>query len=334
MVSPSGWLLQAVRVLGSVLFVLGLALFFVCAGQIYAAKFRKKGAVLSGLYRFIRHPQYLALGMAGLGLAILWPRFMTVALWLAMTLAYYVLAKDEEQRMLRAHGDTYRPYMDGTGMFLPGQIEKALTPASIAGKVLFGVGFATLVLGGAFCLRAYTINHLSLWEGSSNVSGVAILPGDAAMMEHRMADILALDDIRGRLEDGKRYLVYFMPRDYIMQGMIADTGGDWKLYKQHHATAMITDWVFHPFRHLEGGHAMMHAGMQHSTGGMGGGTVRRLIFISIEGVGSQSRAALFGINALRVPQFMVDVDVHEVRLLEVKELPHGSGWGTVPTPVF
>jgi hypothetical protein len=35
-----------------------------------------------------------------------------------------------------------------------------------------------------------------------------------------------------------------------------------------------------------------------------------------------------------VPQFMVDVDVHEARLLEVKELPHGSGWGTVPTPVF
>jgi protein-S-isoprenylcysteine O-methyltransferase Ste14 len=74
MVSPPGLLLRAVRVLGSALFVVGLALFFICAGQVYAAKFRKKGAVVSGLYAFIRHPQYLALGLAGLGLAILWPR--------------------------------------------------------------------------------------------------------------------------------------------------------------------------------------------------------------------------------------------------------------------
>jgi hypothetical protein len=28
------------------------------------------------------------------------------------------------------------------------------------------------------------------------------------------------------------------------------------------------------------------------------------------------------------------VDVHSMKLLEIKDLPHGSGWGTVPTPVF
>jgi hypothetical protein len=31
---------------------------------------------------------------------------------------------------------------------------------------------------------------------------------------------------------------------------------------------------------------------------------------------------------------MVDVEVHNMKLLDVKDLPHGSGWGTVPTPVF
>jgi hypothetical protein len=46
------------------------------------------------------------------------------------------------------------------------------------------------------------------------------------------------------------------------------------------------------------------------------------------------QADLFSINALRVPQFMIDVDVHNARLLDIKELSHGSGWGTVPTPVF
>jgi protein-S-isoprenylcysteine O-methyltransferase Ste14 len=108
MVLPQDWFLQFIRVMGSVLFVLGMAVFFVCAGQIYSAKFTKKGAVLGGLYAYIRHPQYLALGLAGLGLSILWPRFLTVVLWLLMTIIYYFLAKDEERRMLNAHGETYR----------------------------------------------------------------------------------------------------------------------------------------------------------------------------------------------------------------------------------
>src|SRR5574340_312929 len=136
MVLPQYGLLQFVRVLGSVLFVLGAAVFLVCAGQIYRAKFTKKGAVLGGLYAFIRHPQYLALGVAGLGLSILWPRFLTVVLWLLMTIVYYFLAKDEERRMLNSHEATYRAYMNKTGMFVPKAIERRITPSSTPGKVL------------------------------------------------------------------------------------------------------------------------------------------------------------------------------------------------------
>src|SRR5512147_1511762 len=57
MVLPQDWLLRFVRVMGSVLFVAGMVVFVVCAGQIYTAKFRKKGAVLGWLYAYIRHPQ-------------------------------------------------------------------------------------------------------------------------------------------------------------------------------------------------------------------------------------------------------------------------------------
>ncbi len=67
---------------------------------------------------------------------------------------------------------------------------------------------------------------------------------------------------------------------------------------------------------------------------MEGGVVRRLIFLSIEEVTVEKPADLFSINALRVPQFMVDVEVHTIKLIEIRDLPRGSGWGTVPTPVF
>ncbi len=336
LVLPQDGFLQFVRVTGSVLLVLGMLVFFVCAGQIYYSKFARKGAVVGGLYTFIRHPQYLALGTAGLGLSILWPRFLTVVLWLAMTLIYYFLAKDEERRMLKAHEISYRRYMDGTGMFLPKGIEKALTPASRIGKTALALTFVIMVLGAAFLLRVYTINHLTLWTKAENVTGIAILPEDGFKMDHRMGDILALPEVRGRLQDNQHYLVYFIPQNYIMQGMIADTGGDWKLYEQHHSIWMITDWIFHPFRHLREGHHVMHGGMhmEHQDAGMEGGVVRRLIFLSIEDVEVKEPSDLFAINALRVPQFMADVEVHNMKLLDVKDLPHGSGWGTVPTPVF
>lgn len=337
MVLPQDWFLQSVRVMGSLLFVLGMAVFLLCAVQIYTAKLTQKGAVLSGLYAVVRHPQYLGLGLAGLGLSILWPRMLTVLLWLLMALVYYVLAKDEERRMLNAHAETYRSYMDKTGMFLPRGIERAVLPSSRIGKALFACGLSGCVIGGAFLLRTYTIHHLTLWTQAPNVTGIAILPEDGFKMEHRMPDILGLTEVQARLEDTKHYLVYVLPQDYIMQGMIADTGSEWKLFNQHHALSMIMDWIFNPFGHLRDGHNAMHGGglmpSQH-TARLHDGVIRRLVFLAIEDIVVQAPADLFAVNGRRVPQFMLDVDLHNMQLLDIKDLPHGSGWGTVPTPIF
>ncbi len=336
MVLPGDPFLQFVRIMGSVLFVLGMAGFFVCAFQVYTAKLRRSGTVTSWIYSVIRHPQYLLLAIAGLGLSVLWPRFLTVVLWLLMTFVYYLLARDEERRMLNSDPGTYQEYRKRTGMFLPRGIEK-IAPSSGAGKAAAAAGLCAVVIGGAFLLRAYTVRHLTLWTGAPNVAALAILPEDGFKMEHRMSGILELDEVRNRMDAGKQYLVYFLPRDYVMQGMIADTGGDWKLYEHHRSLAMIADWIFNPFGHLRGGHHAMHGGMQMQHGTPGGGTggvVRRLIFLSVEGVNVKSPADDFAINALRVPQFMLDIDVHNLRLLQVKDLPHGSGWGSVPTPLF
>jgi protein-S-isoprenylcysteine O-methyltransferase Ste14 len=86
------------RVVDTRRFSLGLLLFLICAFQVYASKVFRRGPVIKGLYSLIRHPQYVALATAGAGLAILWPRFLVVVLWLAMVLVYYLLARDEESR--------------------------------------------------------------------------------------------------------------------------------------------------------------------------------------------------------------------------------------------
>ncbi len=335
MVVPPDALLKAVRVAGSVLFLGGLGVFLICAAQVYSNKLRRRGAALKGLYSVIRHPQYAGLAAAGAGLAILWPRVLVVVLWLAMALVYYALAKDEERRMLAEYPETYREYMAGTGMFLPARVERAIFPSGAAGRAAFFVLLCALALGGAFGLRAYTIRHLPLWSDGGSVAVLAIDPSDMPMLEHRMSTLLASPEISQRLVPGERYLAYFIPRDYIMQGLIADTGGDWRLYKQHHAMGMITDWILHPFAHLSGGHHMMHhGGPQAPEQGMGGQTVRRIIFLQIEGVASDDPYDLLSIGAQRTPRFMADVEVHEAEILEIRDLPSDTGWGSVPTPVF
>lgn len=336
MVVPPDTFLMAVRVAGSVLFVGGTLAFLICAGQVYFHKFTGRGPVLGGLYRWVRHPQYLALAVTGIGLAILWPRFLTAALWAVMVTLYHLLARDEERRMLARFGDQYRNYMSTTGRFVPrsleqlfGRIPTPLRPLPRAVMVLF-LAFG-LSVGSAFALRAYTVGTLPLWS-DGRVTVLPILTSDATMLQHRMADVLQLPEVRSRLENGHgAVLGYLVPQNYIMQGMIADTDPAWRLYEHHQTLAMITDWILHPLRHLQGGHSHGSAAGAAPPSGM----VRRLIFLRIGAVELGSdRTALFAINAARTPQFFVDVEMHELTLLEVKDLEPGTGWGLVPTPMF
>jgi len=136
---------------------------------------------------------------------------------------------------------------------------------------------------------------------------------------------------------GHRLLAYFIPIDYIMQGMIANTGGEWKLFEQHKTLGMITEYIFHPFSHLAGDHSH-HAGMQahHPSMHDSPGMKRRIVFIEISANHAELKSLFddFNINAKRTPIFFVDVHLHTGEILRVKDAPSGSGWGTVPTPCF
>ncbi|HXY53581.1 MAG TPA: isoprenylcysteine carboxylmethyltransferase family protein [Nitrospirota bacterium] len=334
MVVPPDSFLRFIRIMGSILFVAGIAVFLVCAFQVYASKFLKKGAVLRGLYSFIRHPQYVALGSAGLGLSILWPRILTVVLWLVMIALYYMLSKDEERRMLKSYPETYGAYMEKTGMFLPGKLERKLSPSTVVGKLALFALICTFTLGSVFFLRDYTVRHLPLWT-NGEITSISITNEDAQRMEHRMNDILSIEDIRARLKPGDKYLVYFIPTDYIMQGLIADTGTEWRLYTRRHFTiTRFLHWIFHPFSHLAGGSGHIHDYAQGAMEMRDNTMVRRLIFLSVSDTTVGSPYDFFSINTIRTPLFMADVDIHNVKLVQIKELSQETGWGKLPTPDF
>jgi hypothetical protein len=223
--------------------------------------------------------------------------------------------------------------MEGTGMFLPKGLDRSIAFSTVAGKVALFVLVSVCAIGGAFLLRAYTVRHLPLWTGS-NVTALAVLPEDEQMMQHRMPAILNLDQVKSRLHQTESYVVYFLPTNYVMQGLIADTGGDWQLYRRRHSIARFTDWVFHPFSHLGGAHHSVFDQADHSGHSMAAGSVKRLIFLKVSNVGVAEPSDVFAVNAVRTPDFMVDLDVHSLNILDLKTLPVETAWGRVPTPAF
>ncbi len=348
MVAPPNEVLTVIRILGSVFFVGGMLIFLVCAGQVYIGKLLKKGVATKGLYTIIRHPQYVGLGFAALGLAIMWPRLLTLTLFGIMLFLYYLLAKDEERRMTNRFGESYISYMNRTGMFFPRFTEKTPEGGSTSqqrlsfGKaVLVFAALFIIVIGGGFILRAYTVHHLALKQ-FNGVDVIAITKEDLIAAEQLLPSVLQAPAVASKLQSfemkkDRRLLAYFIPIDYVMQGMIADTGGKWKLFEQHKTIGMITDFILRPFGHLTGGHMghakmMAHDVSMHDSPAM----KRRIIFIEVSASDHELASPFddFDINIVRTPLFFVDVHLHTGEVLQVQDTPAGSGWGTVPTPMF
>jgi protein-S-isoprenylcysteine O-methyltransferase Ste14 len=347
MIVPPNEVLIFIRIMGSIFFVVGMLVFLVCAGQVYFGKLLKKGTATKGLYTLVRHPQYVGLAFAALGLAIMWPRFLALFLLAVMILLYYILAKDEERRMVKRFGESYSSYFNQTGMFFPRPIERLFTKNPDQQQLLsigkVGVIFLIIffiIVGSGFILRTYTVHHLPLIQ-INNVDVITISPEDTSIANELLPSVLRDSVIATKLKSlprtaNHRLLAYFVPIDYVMQGMIANTGDEWKLFEQHKTIGMITDYILHPFAHLEGGHTYHMENMKHGPEMYALSAMkRRVIFIDIT-ADNRLKSPLddFDINVKRTPLFFVDVHLHTAEILQVHDTPTGSGWGTVPTPMF
>lgn len=75
--------------------------------------------VRSNLYRFIRHPLYSSLLLAGTGVMLKYPAPLQIALGMVNIIALYFTAKIEEKELIEKFGDEYSEYMKETKMFIP-----------------------------------------------------------------------------------------------------------------------------------------------------------------------------------------------------------------------
>lgn len=223
-------LLEWQRKIGVALMALGLVGFVVSAFQVYANKIGKRGVATGLLYRFVRHPQYLCLGIAGWGLLTMWPRFLLLGIWVTMLFLYAGLARVEERRMEERFGDDYRRLADTRGAFLPGSPVQRLfegTFGKLRPRVLAWASAYLFCLALAFslgfALRTYTRASIAiLVQPQDQTVVVSAWPKPEDWMEKVFQAALGHEEVRQRLQEAQGdgpVVATILPPKYGMKGM-------------------------------------------------------------------------------------------------------------------
>lgn len=223
-------ILNALHVIGMLLIISGLMIFFAGAIPVYWSKFRKGRAVTGGLYSFIRHPQYVGLSITGAGAALVWPRFLVLVTLVLMIFMYVLLAEWEEHLCISRFGDDYRDYQRRTGRFLPKRIGERLPrlmPASGAGRAallafLMLCSIALAVIAG-FQVRNWSLSRIAaVYDEHTAVISTALLADEDLKKTYQIAR--SDPRIQALVEQTRdmRFIVYIVPKEWFLPDLPLD----------------------------------------------------------------------------------------------------------------
>jgi methanethiol S-methyltransferase len=105
-----------VRFLGSAVIVVGFGLVYLGWRAIHA---NRGGVVRTGVYAYLRHPQYLGLMILTLGQIIQWPTLSAAILWPLLVLLYARLARREDFELAQSYGASAATFQRDVPGFVP-----------------------------------------------------------------------------------------------------------------------------------------------------------------------------------------------------------------------
>ena len=217
-------------ILGAILTLIGLLGFLWCAVQLYYGKFVRKQLVNGGLYGRVRHPQYLLLAVAGVGLLLLWPRFFILVTYLLMLGLYYALARHEEELVRAKYGQPAEDYMATVPMFNPFRRKRpGATWQPVPPRTAFNRWVLT-VAGGlalAFLLRAVAISQLYTYqEDSPPVTALSLRSMPAEQLADFTRAALASDGVADWRRDnpGEGLFIQVGTGDSFLRHVLIDLG--------------------------------------------------------------------------------------------------------------
>lgn len=106
-------------VLGYFISFIGIGLFMEGWRELHRAR-QEHRLITDKLYALVRHPQYTGLFIIIFGEGIVhWPTVFSIVFFPLIIIAYVLLAKSEERKMLNEFGDAYRAYRLKVPGFIP-----------------------------------------------------------------------------------------------------------------------------------------------------------------------------------------------------------------------
>jgi protein-S-isoprenylcysteine O-methyltransferase Ste14 len=109
-----------------VIMLMGILLIVFGWRQIHKARGQGQ-LVTTGLYAYIRHPQYVGFLLITLGLNVQWLTIITLLLWPILAILYYRLAKSEDKDMEEQFGEEFLKYKRSVPAFVPRIRKKAVS---------------------------------------------------------------------------------------------------------------------------------------------------------------------------------------------------------------
>jgi protein-S-isoprenylcysteine O-methyltransferase Ste14 len=321
-VETDSLLIGSLMYAGWIFMIVGFFVFLTAFIQIYYAKFKKKGAVTGGLYRIIRHPQYTAWTLFGLGMSLLWSRVIVWLMFITMTFIYYILAKVEEKECSQKFPDTYIPYMSKTGMFFPRiKIFKDIEifKQRIPQKVILPVIYCLMMFGSVFLsihLRNYSISKMASTSGD-NFAAVSLNYIDIQTVKAGTDIVLSDNDVKKeiskRFSPSDKMILYIMPQN-------------WSVSELGMPNIQDSSMVNSDNPHMRPG---SHGNPEDTE------PMKKRVLISLAKLvrPSESDRILHNLKQ-QIPKLYVDIDLRTRSVIKIiTDLPK-SIYGSIPVPVF
>ena len=100
--------------------IMGIGILLVIYGWKQIHKARQQGTLMiEGIYKYIRHPQYLGFLMITLGLNVMWLTIITLVMWPILAVLYWRLAKKEDKEMEEQFSEEFLEYKRRVPGFIP-----------------------------------------------------------------------------------------------------------------------------------------------------------------------------------------------------------------------
>jgi len=238
----------------------------------------------------------------------------------SMIFVYYLLARAEERECMEKYPETYPPYFNKTGMFLPSLFGFVSLNISLPkNKFLYGAAILLIYFGAvgltilfALTLRNYTISKMSTTHGK-DYAAVSVTYIDPEItrktVDIMLADSAAQSEMSKIFIDEKTKIFYVMPHSWV----ITELGMATQLNDRYNPQAG----------------SLAHGNSEDTTP-----SKKRVLVSQAKLIMETEPTNILNYMKQQIPKLYVDIDLEDGKVIGVSKPPKSGIYSDIPVPMF